>query len=63
MKDEIRPYDDEDVRRDFAVEMFKRHVRVARPDVDYDADIEYLEYAILSFADAWAKLNLSPSDQ
>jgi hypothetical protein len=41
----IRRYDESDARRDALVEAMKRHVRAARPDTDYDADIEYIETA------------------
>jgi hypothetical protein len=51
---EVRPYDEQDARRDAAVEMFKRHARAARPESNYDADIEWLEYAIIAFADEWS---------
>lgn len=52
---EVRAYGPEDARRDAAVEMMKRHVRLAKVDCDYDADIEYLGAALLAFADEWAK--------
>lgn len=54
-----RPYDNEDARRDLAVEMFKRHVRAAGIGTDYDADIEYMEHALLAFADEWATRDLA----
>jgi hypothetical protein len=47
----IRRYDESDARRDALVEAMKRHVRAARPDTDYDADIEYIEHAIVAFTD------------
>lgn len=52
---EVRFFDSEDARRQEAVEMLKRHVRATRPDANYDADIEYLEYAVIAFADEWAE--------
>lgn len=52
-----RLYDNEDARRDLAVEMFKQHVRAAGIRTDYDADIEYMEHALLAFADEWAALD------
>lgn len=59
---EVRPWNDEDRRRDLAVEMLKRHARAARPDTDYDADIEYLEYAVVAFADEWAAASRTTSE-
>ena len=49
----VRRPNHEDARRYEAVEMLKRHVRAQRPDANYEADIEYLDRAILAFADEW----------
>lgn len=47
----VRHYDSEDARRDALVEAMQRHVRAARPNVNYEADIEYMEHAIVAFTD------------
>lgn len=52
----VRPHDGEDARRELAVEMFKRQVRAVGIGTDYDADIEYMEYALLAFANEWSAL-------
>jgi hypothetical protein len=57
---EVRPYDNEDARRDLAVELFKQHVRQAGITDNYEADIEYMENAIVAFGDHWASLDLTP---
>lgn len=56
---EVRLADNEDARRELAVEMFKRHVRAAGITVDYNADIEYMEHALVAFADEWAARDLA----
>lgn len=56
---EVHPYDNEDARRDLAVEMMKQQARKARPGVNYDADLEYLDAALLAFADEWAAKDLA----
>lgn len=43
-----------DARREAAVELLKTHVRRQRPDTDYDSDLEYLDEAILAFAEEWS---------
>jgi hypothetical protein len=55
---EVRFHDADDIRREAAVEMLKRHVRATLPVRDagmYDADLEYMDRAIIAFADEWAK--------
>lgn len=55
MHAEVRFANREDARREMAVAAFKRHVRAdPRIKANYDADIEYMEYALLAFADEWA---------
>lgn len=59
---EVRRANNEDARRELAVEMFKRCVRERGPDGvggGYDPDIEYLENAIVAFADEWASRDLA----
>lgn len=56
---EVRPYGPKDARREAAVEMLKLHVRRAGIDTDYDADIEYIEHALLAFADEWLEANIA----
>jgi cytochrome c biogenesis protein ResB len=60
---EVRFYDNEDARRELAVEMFKRHVRRAGITTNYDADIEYMDRALLAFADEWAARDLAPASE
>jgi flavoprotein len=47
----VRPYDAGDARRDAIVEAMKGHVRAARLDADYDADIEYMGEALVALVD------------
>jgi hypothetical protein len=47
----IRHYDSADARREAIVEAMKRHVRAARLDAEYDADIEYMEHALVALVD------------
>lgn len=54
MTPEVRFATDEDYRRELAVKMMKRHLRAAGITTDYDADIEYMEHALVAFADEWA---------
>lgn len=51
---EVRFANSNDHRREALVELFKLCVREAGITCDYDADIEYMEYAIEKFADAVA---------
>lgn len=55
MGERVRPHGAEDARRERAVEMFKRAVRAAELGVDYDADVEFMEHAIIAFADEWCQ--------
>lgn len=54
---EVRLPDARDERREAAVKMMKRHARAARPEADYEPDIEYLDEALLRFAEEWARAN------
>lgn len=51
---EVRFADLEDGRRELAVEMMKRHLLAAGISVNYDADLEYMDRALVAFADEWA---------
>lgn len=53
---EVRMPSAEDARRKLAVTLFTDQVKRQRPDSDYTADIEYLDAALVAFADQWAAL-------
>jgi len=55
MPSEVRSYDSKDQMRDVAVAMFKHAAKIARPDTDYDADIDYLEDAVLAVAEEFIR--------
>lgn len=50
---EVRFHNYEDKRREEAVRRFKFEVRRAGITTDYDMDIEYMDEALLAFADEW----------
>lgn len=53
---EVRFHDAEDERRELAVKLMLDAAKKARPDANYEPDIEYLEHAVLAFGDTWAAL-------
>jgi hypothetical protein len=47
----MRHYNADDARREAIVQAMKGHVRAARLDAEYDADIEYMEHALVALVD------------